>query len=193
MSESESDRPLRSTAFFEKKISLSPSEMNRVKHTSVVDMLRAKAVQLLEGKCTEHGYVIPNTLTYVSQTMGYFESARFTGDVNYYVKLHGEVIYPVDGAVLEGTVIRKNKMGVYVSYRVNGRDAIHVQVPRDLHLGDNDRGFDTIAIGDTVSVRLKRSKFSMNDDVIIASGIFLSNHTAEDRAKMAMDQQEADE
>ena len=180
-----SDDPLRSTAFFEKKISLTPSELNRVKHTPIAEMLHAKAVHLLEGKCSEHGYVIPKTLTYVSQTMGYFESARFTGDVNYYVKLHGEVIYPVDGALLEGIVIRKNKMGIYVSYRVDGRDAIHVQVPRDLHLGAEDHGFDQIAIGDTVQVRLKRSKFSIHDEVILASGVFVSNLTAAERQEEA--------
>jgi hypothetical protein len=100
--------------------------------------------------------------------MGYFESARFTGDAIYYVKLEGKVIYPIDGKRIVGEVIRKNKMGLYVDYR----NAIRIQVPRDLHLGNME--YDQVALGDKVEVELKRSKFAIYDAYILASGVFHS-------------------
>jgi flagellar biosynthesis/type III secretory pathway M-ring protein FliF/YscJ len=69
---------------------------------------------------------------------------------------------------VEGTVIRKNKMGLYINYK----DAIRIQVPRDLHLDRPE--FEDIQVGETVEVELKRSKFAIYDAYILASGMFLS-------------------
>jgi hypothetical protein len=101
--------------------------------------------------------------------MGYFEPARFTGDAVYYAKFQGKIIYPADGVTIIGEVIRKNKMGLYVNYK----DAIRIQVPRDLHLGNEE--YEAVDIGDMVEVEIKRSTFQINDDYILASGVFLSN------------------
>jgi len=158
---------LETTIFFEKKVSLTPKEMNEIKQTSVDELVLKKAKGNVENKCSEHGFVLPGSVALISRSMGYFESARFTGDSNYYVKLQANVLYPVDGMRLVGKVIRKNKMGLYVNYR----DAIHVQVPRDLHVGDQE--YDEVQIGDSIMVELKRSKFAINDEFILSSGQFL--------------------
>ena len=160
---------MESTAFFEKKLSLIPKDLNRVKKSSIEDIILEKAKLAIEGKCSEHGFVLPGSITLISRSMGYFEPARFTGDAVYYCKLQGKVIYPADGVRIIGKVIRKNKMGLYVNYR----DAIRIQVPRDLHLGSEE--YENVKIGDNVEVELKRSKFQINDAYILASGVFISN------------------
>jgi hypothetical protein len=159
---------MESTAFFEKKINLTPSDFNEMKTVSVEDLLTKKAKESMEGKCSEQGFVLPGSIELLSRSMGYFESARFTGDSIYYLKLKGQVVYPVDGMKVAGTVIRKNKMGLYINYK----DAIRIQVPRDLHLDRPE--FEDIQVGETVEVELKRSKFAIYDAYILASGIFLS-------------------
>ena len=159
---------MESTAFFEKKISLNPSDFNEMKTVSVDDLLTKKAKETMEGKCSEQGFVLPGSVELLSRSMGYFESARFTGDAIYYLKLKGQVVYPVDGIKVSGTVIRKNKMGLYINYK----DAIRIQVPRDLHLDLPE--FEDIQVGETVEVELKRSKFAIHDAYILASGMFLS-------------------
>ena len=123
---------MESTAFFEKKISLTPSDFNEVKTTPIEEILLRKARESVENKCSEQGFVLPGSLQLLSRSMGYFESARFTGDAIYYVKLEGKVVYPVEGVQVLGKVIRKNKMGLYINYN----DAIRIQVPRDLHLNE---------------------------------------------------------
>jgi len=157
---------MESTAFFEKKLSLTPSDFNKVKLSSVDVILLQKAKDSMEKKCSEQGFVLPGTIEMLSRSMGYFEAARFTGDAIYYVKLQGKVIYPVDGIRVKGEVIRKNKMGLYVDYK----QAIRIQVPRDLHIGMIE--YENVKIGDIVDVELKRSKFAINDSYILASGIF---------------------
>jgi DNA repair exonuclease SbcCD nuclease subunit len=161
---------MESTAYFEKKISLTPQDFNKLKDVALEEILTTKSKDLMENKCSEHGFVLPGSVKVLSRSMGYFEAARFTGDAVYYVKLEGRVVYPADGVRVVGEVIRKNKMGLYVDYN----KAIRVQVPRDLHLGNEE--FDSVEIGDTVLVELKRSKFQINDPYILASGLFLATN-----------------
>ena len=164
------NRRMESTAFFEKKINLTPGEFNEVKKQSIDSILETKAKQVIENKCSEQGFVLSGSVKLLSRSMGYFESARFTGDAVYYLKLEGKVIYPADGVRVIGEVIRKNKMGLYVNYR----DAIRVQVPRDLHIGSEE--YEDVEVGDSVEVELKRSKFQINDPYILASAIFITKH-----------------
>jgi len=171
---------MESTAFFEKKLSLTPSDFNKVKLSSVDVILLQKAKDSMEKKCSEQGFVLPGTIEMLSRSMGYFEAARFTGDAIYYVKLQGKVIYPVDGIRVKGEVIRKNKMGLYVDYK----QAIRIQVPRDLHIGMIE--YENVKIGDIVDVELKRSKFAINDSYILASGIFHATAESEKQQEVAL-------
>ena len=139
---------MESVAFFEKKLNLTPQEFNEIKTNSVDDILLKKAKDIMENKCSENGFILPGSIVLHSRSMGYFEAARFTGDAIYYVKLEGKVIYPVDGIRVNGEVIRKNKMGLYVNYQ----NAIRIQVPRDLHLGNE--AFDNVQVGDMVQVEI---------------------------------------
>ena len=169
---------MESTAFFEKKISIIPSEFNEIKTSTVDSLLEKKAKEIMEKKCSEQGFVLSGTIKLLSRSMGYFESARFTGDAVYYVKLEGKVIYPADGVRVVGEVIRKNKMGLYIDYR----KAIRIQVPRDLHIGSEE--YEEVEVGDTVEVELKRSKFQINDPYILASGIFVAKKSGNENARV---------
>ncbi len=171
---------MESTAFFEKKISLTPGEFNEVKKESIESLLEKKAKQLIENKCSEQGFVLPGTIKLLSRSMGYFESARFTGDAVYYLKLEGKVVYPADGVRVIGEVIRKNKMGLYVDYR----KAIRIQVPRDLHIGSEE--YEEVDVGDTIEVELKRSKFQINDPYILASAMFIEKKAGTEGATAAI-------
>jgi len=159
---------MESTAVFERKVSLSPKDLNKLgTNTTLEDFLEKKLRETLEDKCSEHGFVLPGTIKVLSHSMGYFEAARFTGDAVYYVKAEGRVLYPADGFEVEGKVLRKNRMGLYVTYR----DGLRIQVPRDLHLGDEN--FNAVGVGATIRVILKKSVFQINDRYILTNGIFV--------------------
>jgi hypothetical protein len=71
-------------------------------------------------------------------------------------------------------------MGLYVDYK----QAIRIQVPRDLHIGMIE--YENVKIGDIIEVELKRSKFAINDTYILASGIFHATVESEKQAEVAL-------
>jgi DNA-directed RNA polymerase subunit E'/Rpb7 len=154
-------------SFFETKIALTPRDMGR-DITNLDSLIEEKIKTQFEGKCSRNGYVVPNSVKLISRSMGMVEKGRFTGDILFYTEAEARVLQPPDGVIVEGEVIRKNKMGVYVNYK----DAIRVMIPRDLHIGDND--FDAIQVGEIVEVEIKKSRYQVNDTSILSVGMYRS-------------------
>ena len=164
------------TALFEEQVALTPKDLCH-DITSFDELLKEKLQAKLEGKCSRHGYVIAGTLSMLSRSMGTMERGRFTGSILYYIQAEAEVLNPPEGELIEGVVIRKNKMGMYVSYSVkegeSESEAIRVIVPRDLHIGDEN--FEKVEIGERVKVQIKKSRFQINDPYILSVGMFMSS------------------
>ena len=178
-------------AIFEEKVVLTPSDL-RPEIESFDDILLAKLKATLGGKCSKHGYVIPKSLELLSRSMGAAEKGHFTSDFLYYMKVQGKVYNPPDGLEVEGEVVRKNKMGLYVIIE----DAIRIMVPRDLHIGNEE--FDAIELGDRIRIEIKKSRFQVNDTHILSIGQYLGSAThvtlnvgAEGEAQEAQEAQEA--
>jgi DNA-directed RNA polymerase subunit E'/Rpb7 len=156
------------SAIFEEQVALTPMDVRakRGKVESIDGLLQEKLQARLEEKCSRHGYVLPGTIKILSRSMGTLEKGRFTGAVLFHIQAEGRVLNPPDGQILDGKVIRKNKMGIYVSYQ----DAIRVIIPRDLHIGNE--AFDRVEIGETIRVEVKKSRFQVNDPFILSVGLF---------------------
>jgi ribA/ribD-fused uncharacterized protein len=153
------------TAVFEERVPLTPKDL-RKEIESLDAILLEKLSARLENKCSRHGFVKPDTLEILSRSMGYIEKGRYTGDVVYHIQAQGKVYNPPSGFLLEGIVIRKNKMGMYVSFE----DAIRIILPRDLHIGNEE--FEEADIGSLVKVEIQKSRFQVNDPYILSVGIF---------------------
>jgi DNA-directed RNA polymerase subunit E'/Rpb7 len=164
------------TALFEEQVALTPKDLCH-DIASFDDLLKEKLQIKLEGKCSRHGYVISGTLNVLSRSMGVMERGRFTGSILYYIQAEADVLNPPEGEVIEGVVIRKNKMGMYVSYNVKENEsqaeALRVIVPRDLHIGSEE--FENVEIGERVNVQIKKSRFQINDPYILSVGMFVSS------------------
>ena len=152
-------------AVFQEKIPLTPKDL-RNDVSSIDAILEEKLRVKMENRCSPHGFVLPGTIKILSRAMGYLERGRFTGNILFDVQAEGKILNPPDGFMLEGEVIRKNKMGMYVNYQ----DAIHVIIPRDIHIGDET--FESIQIGETVKVEIKKSRFQVKDAYILSVGLF---------------------
>lgn len=154
------------TVIFEEKVSLTPMDI-RAEIISFDDILLKKLKASLEARCSKHGFVLRDSLQIVSRSLGMFEKGRFTGDAIFWIKAQGRVYNPPEGFQIEGEVIRKNKMGLYMIVE----DAIRIMVPRDLHIGSVD--FDKVEMGDRILVEIKKSRFQINDSHILSIGQFL--------------------
>lgn len=163
---------MESEAFFEQRVSLTAQDQNQIgkineqgEKITVDKILLDKVRHELESKCSKHGFVIKDSIEILARSLGRVENGRFTGAFVYNVQAKGRVLTPVDGYVVEGTVLKKNKMGMYVFHR----DAFRIMVPRDLHLNRQD--YEDVQVGETVKVELKKSRFQMKDPFIVSVGI----------------------
>ncbi len=157
---------LEQNAIFEEKVTLSAMDL-RQQVTSIDDILLNKLKTKLEGRCSRHGYVKQASLQLLSRSLGIAEKGRFTADFLYVVKAQGVVLNPPEGIQVEGEVVQKNKMGLYVILE----DAIRIMIPRDLHIGSAE--FDEVNVGDRIRIQIKKSRFQTNDTHILSIGQFL--------------------
>ena len=156
------------TVLFEEKIHLSPKDLNRVAKQSIdsiiLDYLRSK----LGNRCSQHGFVNPESLKVLSRSMGLIENGRYTGNVVYHVQAEGTVLNPANGTRITGMILKKNKMGLYIVYK----DAIRILIPRDLHIGNEE--FEQLEVGDTIEVEIRKSRFQILDQFILSVGVFIT-------------------
>jgi DNA-directed RNA polymerase subunit E'/Rpb7 len=152
-------------AVFEEQITLTPKDL-RKEITSIDKILEDKLRRNLQGRCSRNGYVLPDGIHILSRSMGTIERGRFTGNLLFHVQAEGKVLNPPDGTILEGEVIRKNKMGLYVEYA----KAIRIIIPRDINIGNEE--FESVEVGEMVQVEIKKSRFQVNDEYILSVGLF---------------------
>ena len=161
-------------ALFEEKVYLTPKALRLVAKTSIDSILLEQLRSKLENKCSQHGFVIPNSLELLSRSMGQLENGRFTGNIVFHVQAKGRVYNPANGTQIVGTILKQNKMGLYIIYD----DAIRILVPRDLHLGNED--YDSLRVGETIRVELRKSRFQIQDKFILSVGVFIERADADD-------------
>jgi DNA-directed RNA polymerase subunit E'/Rpb7 len=176
---------MESDAFFEQRVTFTPKELNFVEKKSINELILSKLRDLIENKCSKHGFVLPGTTEILSRSLGRVENGRFTGAFVYQVQARGKVLVPVDGAIVRGTILKKNKMGIYVYYK----NAFRIMIPRDFHLGDEF--YENLKIGDEIEVELKKSRFQINDNYIISVGILVENVSKTSIIDIAKVQQDA--
>jgi ribA/ribD-fused uncharacterized protein len=170
-------------AVFEEKVAVTPRDLANPK-ININAAVVSKLAEKMEGKCSLHGWVVPNTIKILSRSMGYVEKGRFTGDIVFHVQAEAKVYNPASGSHIVCEVTGNNMMGMYVTYKVPKQekdkktktilttkvDAIKVILPRDLHIGDE--AFSKIQIGERVNVEIKKSRFQVNDAFILSVGVF---------------------
>jgi len=166
---------------FEQKVIIVPKDMNRFGQESLDSILLNQLRQNLDGKCNQHGYVVPNTLEIVSRSMGILEHGRYTGNIVFHVQAQGKVYNPVNGTRVTGKIEKKNKMGLYIIYN----DAIRILVPRDLHIGSE--AFEAKQPGEEVTVEIRKSRFQIQDLFILSIGVLVDEPGISAVPKITMD------
>jgi DNA-directed RNA polymerase subunit E'/Rpb7 len=159
------------TVLFEQKVYLSPKDINRVAKESIDSILLNHLRTKLENKCSQHGFVISGSLEIISRSMGQLENGTYTGNIVYHVQTQGRVYNPANGTRITGTVLRRNKMGLYVIYK----DAIRILVPRDLHIGN--QAFEAIEPDQTITIEIRKSRFQIHDPFILSIGVYIGSGT----------------
>lgn len=165
--------PLFQPVFIDQRVPLKPSEFRE----AIADLdsyLLAKMRKGVEGSCSAHGYVKPGSMQILARSMGQAEHCRFTADYIFCCKVRMDCLLPHNGMIVEGQVLKANKLGAYVLAMEEGKriEAMRILLPRDFHMGS--AVFDALKVGDNVKVKLLNSRFHVNDAFIQAVGTFES-------------------
>lgn len=169
--------------FIDQRIDLAPTEF-REAAGDINSFLLKKMRTRMEGKCTTHGYARNGSMQILARSMGQAEHGRFTGAFLYYCKIRIDCLLPYAEQIVDGRILKMNKLGAYALLNENGEDleAMRILLPRDLHLGN--AAFDSLTVGSTVRMRLLRSRFQANDAFIQAVALYESTLVTGEVVKM---------
>ena len=156
------------TLYIDERVSVTPIELNDITSPEEIrHLLEQKIREKYEGRCHASGYVQPGSVALLTKSMGIFEHGRFTANILYDCRASCKIYVPVAKSIIRVKITMINKMGAYALLATEGEEqAMRIQIPRDLHLGDVI--FDALAIGSVVPVELLRSRFQTNDPFIQA-------------------------
>lgn len=116
-----------------------------------------------ENKCTEHGFIIDNTIELITRKLGKINTINNISYISYIVKYSCDIIYPSEGDEIQVIVDKVNKMGVIGFIDNPKKDAenspLIIIIPNE-YFNESTRDIDSITKNQkiniiTLSVRIK--------------------------------------
>ena len=169
------------SATFDLKVSLTPQEMNRIRVVSdemdpLYEVLLQSVKSKLEARCSTHGWVVPESVTILSRSMGHLENGRYTGNIIFHVQLKADVLNPANGDRITARIETVNEMGIMAIYS-HKVGSVQYEAIKVLVVKDEGDDFSKMTKGEDISVHLGKSRFQINDEHILSVG-----ELADDRA-----------
>lgn len=160
-------------------------------HVGLKNVIRNKLKTRFEGKCSHHGYIVPNSISVYKYSMGLVKAISLNGDVEFIVHYHADVCNPAIGSIFKARIINMNKLGIltqsFIYFNDNEEypviDTIVVsQVPSETFKSDVE--LSHLKIGDEINVEIIGKKFELNDKKISTIGKIIHSN---EKTKMVND------
>lgn len=120
----------------------------------------------VEGKCIKAGYVMRNTITIISRTLGAINHANFTGVITFNVIYHAMIYNPGIGAIVKCYVASIDKSQIVCYIDNIDISPMEIYLYKNHHVGNVN--FINLKINDKINVKILASKFNFGDTQIIA-------------------------
>jgi DNA-directed RNA polymerase subunit E'/Rpb7 len=137
------------------------------------EVLQQQVRRKVEGICTRHGFIMPNSVSLHRVSPGRVEGVSLNGDVRFDVQYHALVCNPPVGAVLHARVVNTNRFGVLAHAGVLKPDGEFLPVVEAIATKQAITGpdasevdLDSLSVGDEVHIEVLGKKFELNDDRI---------------------------
>jgi DNA-directed RNA polymerase subunit E'/Rpb7 len=169
MDEANQNYELYKTVILTDSIFLKPKLISSRMDETILDCLRKK----VEGKCIEPGYVLPDTVSIISRTLGMNNPSNFEGVLTYNIKYSASVCNPAVGQIVICQVadMDKSQIVCYIHHEPR-KSPLEIYLPKQNHIGVTE--YMMIKIGDIIKVKIAGSKFSTNETQITCIGEFVS-------------------
>jgi DNA-directed RNA polymerase subunit E'/Rpb7 len=157
------------TVLQDEYIYLSPTNLN----FKIDDIILEKLKKKVEGKCLKIGYIMPNTVSIQTRSLGMINNASFDGMTTYKIKYTCEVCNPVIGQVLHCKVgsIDKSQVICYIN-DIHDISPIEIYLFKQHHV--NNTEFASLKENDIVSVKIGGSKWEYKDTQITSIAQLIS-------------------
>jgi DNA-directed RNA polymerase subunit E'/Rpb7 len=144
------------------KIKLEPSFLSKSFKDEILKRLKLK----VEGICTRHGFVKPDSIEIHKICAGRVEMIGLNGNTQYDVLYHAEVCNPLIGSIIRCKVSNINKFGILaeagtIIEAIIAKNSVNIQSEIDL---------EKIRIGDEVLIEIVGKKYELNDKKISLIG-----------------------
>ena len=154
----------------ETNLNVDSRDLNKDLNRLILHKLKEK----YENVCTEHGFIIPNSIDLINRKLGKINTINNVSYISYIVRYSADIIYPSEGDKLNIKVDRVNKMGVlgYIELDKNDFESspLIVIVPNE-YFTEDTRDINTITKNQTIKVTIIgcRIKYGNKKIQIIAS------------------------
>ena len=145
------------SAMITKKCQLPIDKLNSNIKDTIFNKLKAN----FEGKCSNEGFIQPDSIFIINFSIGHLQEAY----VNYDVTFECQVCYPTSDLLVECTIDNITKAGVKASLSGTNNPLV-IFAARDLHLENNE--FNSLEISDNIVVKIIGTRFEVGDKYIAA-------------------------
>ena len=137
----------------ETNLNVDSRDLNKDLNRLILHKLKEK----YENVCTEHGFIIPNSIDLINRTLGKINTINNVSYISYIVRYSADIIYPSEGDELNIKVDRVNKMGVlgYIELDKNDFESspLIVIVPNE-YFTEDTRDINSITKNQTIKVTI---------------------------------------
>jgi DNA-directed RNA polymerase subunit E'/Rpb7 len=144
------------------KIKLEPVFLSKNYRDEVLRRLKLK----VEGICTRHGYIKPESVELHKVCIGRIEMIGLNGNTMYDVHFWADVCNPLLGSVIRCKISNVNKFGILaeaegVIEAIIAKNSVNIQSDIDL---------ESVRIGDEIFIEVVGKKYELNDKKLSVIG-----------------------
>lgn len=146
-----------------------------------------------EDTCSRHGYIRKGSVELLSIGGVQAEMNTLRGYVNASVMFSTMVCNPPDKSIVKAVVRSVNKFGAMSVCEVDGRDIMHIVVPRNILSVKSIVNIDSVQVGDRVLVEIVKRKFEVGEAVMYGIGRIVGDGSPAPRANDLTNSDDDDE
>lgn len=130
---------------------------------------------IYEDKCSFNGYILPNSISNIRPLGMIVEASTLKGYTNAHVEFDAMAWNPVEKTTVMATVKTSNNFGILCTVDMNGREVMHIIIPRQIATIKSTKDLSTIKQGSKIEVLIVKRKMNVKADVLSAIGIVTSD------------------
>jgi DNA-directed RNA polymerase subunit E'/Rpb7 len=144
------------------RVKLEPSFLHNQFRDEIVRRLKLK----VEGLCSRHGYIKPNSIEVHKICTGRVELVGLNGNTDFTVIFYADVCNPMLGSIIKCRVTNINKFGVLVE----AENVIEAIIAKNSVNIQSDVDLDKVRIGDDILIEVVGKKYELNEKKISLIG-----------------------